>query len=91
MTARGFPPPWSVEEQSSCFVVRDHNGQALYGRFRDSHSHYSSLPLGRGRPLKTAKDYRAKARDDDVRAPLLQLAQTWLDADSKLDGLPANR
>jgi hypothetical protein len=65
-----------------------------------SHSYSSSLPLGRGRPLKTAKDYRAmaeecvkwarEARDDDVRAPLLQLAQTWLDAASKLDGLPAN-
>ena len=51
--------------------------------------------------MKTAKDYRAmaeecvkwarEARDDDVRAPLLQLAQTWLDAASKLDGLPANR
>jgi hypothetical protein len=26
----GFPPPpWSVEEQSACFVVRDHNGQVL--------------------------------------------------------------
>jgi hypothetical protein len=51
--------------------------------------------------VKTAKDYRAmaeecvkwarEARDDDVRAPLLQLGQTWLDAASKLDGLPANR
>jgi len=29
MPARRFPPPWSVEEQSACFVVRDHNGQAL--------------------------------------------------------------
>jgi hypothetical protein len=27
--ARRLPPPWSVEEQSACFVVRDHNGQAL--------------------------------------------------------------
>jgi anti-sigma regulatory factor (Ser/Thr protein kinase) len=27
--ARRFPPPWSVEEQSACFVVRDHNGLAL--------------------------------------------------------------
>jgi hypothetical protein len=26
---RRFPPPWSVEEQAACFVVRDHNGQAL--------------------------------------------------------------
>jgi hypothetical protein len=23
------PLPWSVEEQPACFVVRDHNGQAL--------------------------------------------------------------
>jgi hypothetical protein len=28
-TARRFPPPWSVEEQEACFVVRDHNGQQL--------------------------------------------------------------
>jgi hypothetical protein len=73
-----------------------------------SHSHSSSFPLsftlkgpGRGRPVKTAKDYRAmaeecvkwarEAHDDDVRAPLLQLAQTWLDAASKLDGLPASQ
>jgi hypothetical protein len=22
-------PPWSVEEQAACFIVRDHNGQKL--------------------------------------------------------------
>jgi hypothetical protein len=27
--ARRFPPPWFVEEQDACFVVRDHSGQAL--------------------------------------------------------------
>jgi hypothetical protein len=27
MTARRFPPPWSVEEQNACFVVRDYNRQ----------------------------------------------------------------
>ena len=26
---RRFPSPWTVEEQPACFVVRDHNGQAL--------------------------------------------------------------
>jgi hypothetical protein len=30
---RRFPPPWSVEEPDKldrqCFIVRDHNGQAL--------------------------------------------------------------
>ena len=29
MNGRRFPPPWSVEEQEACFVVRDHNGQQL--------------------------------------------------------------
>ena len=32
----GFPPPWTVEEQAACFVVRDHNGQQLaYVYFED--------------------------------------------------------
>ena len=26
---RRFPPPWSAEEQSACFVVRDANGQQV--------------------------------------------------------------
>ena len=30
MTARRFPPPWSLEEfNDACFVVRDNNGQQL--------------------------------------------------------------
>jgi len=29
MTDRRFPPPWLVEEQDACFVVRDTNRQAL--------------------------------------------------------------
>jgi hypothetical protein len=29
MPDRHFPPPWSVEELDSCFVVKDANGQAL--------------------------------------------------------------
>jgi hypothetical protein len=29
MSARRFPPPWSVEETDACFIVRDANGQAL--------------------------------------------------------------
>jgi hypothetical protein len=27
--ARRFPPPWSVEETSACFVLRDANGEVL--------------------------------------------------------------
>ena len=29
MAARRFPPPWSVEERQSCFIVKDGNGQTL--------------------------------------------------------------
>ena len=29
MTARRFPPPWTVEETAPCFIVRDANAQAL--------------------------------------------------------------
>jgi hypothetical protein len=29
MPVRRFPPPWSVQEQDACFVVRDHNGPQL--------------------------------------------------------------
>ena len=29
MPARRFPPPWTVEDTDACFIVRDHNGQAL--------------------------------------------------------------
>jgi hypothetical protein len=29
MSARRFPPPWSVEDIRACFVVKDSNGQKL--------------------------------------------------------------
>jgi hypothetical protein len=36
MLERRFAPPWIVEEQSACYVVRDHNGQKLaYLYFKD--------------------------------------------------------
>jgi hypothetical protein len=28
-STRRFPPPWTIEELDACFVVRDHDGQAL--------------------------------------------------------------
>jgi hypothetical protein len=28
---RRFPSPWTAEETDACFIVRDANGQALYG------------------------------------------------------------
>jgi uncharacterized protein (DUF2249 family) len=41
-----FPPPWSVEEQEACYVVRDHNGQQLaYVYFEDEPGRRSAAKL----------------------------------------------
>jgi hypothetical protein len=47
MTARGFPPPWTVEEYNdACFIVRDHNGQQLaYVYFEDESGRRSAAKL----------------------------------------------
>jgi hypothetical protein len=46
MAEHGFPPPWSVDEQSACFVVREHNGQALaYVYFEDEPGRRSAAKL----------------------------------------------
>jgi hypothetical protein len=46
MPERRFPPPWSVEEQDACFVVRDHSGQALaYIYFEDEPGRRSPAKL----------------------------------------------
>ena len=46
MTLRRFPAPWSVEEQSTCFTVRDHNGQALaYVYFEEEPGRRSAAKL----------------------------------------------
>ena len=44
---RRFPPPWSIEElNDACFVVRDHNGQALaYVYFEDEPGRTSAAKL----------------------------------------------
>jgi hypothetical protein len=45
-TPRRFPPPWSVEELDACFVIRDHNGQALaYVYFEDEPGRRSAAKL----------------------------------------------
>ncbi len=43
---RRFPPPWSLEEQAACFVVRDHNRQQLaYVYFEDEPGRRSAAKL----------------------------------------------
>ena len=49
-----FPPPWSVEEQDACVVVRDHNEQALaYVYFEEEPGRQSKL-LTRDQARRTA-------------------------------------
>jgi hypothetical protein len=46
MPDRRFPPPWSVEQQDACFVVRDHSGQQLaYVYFEDEPGRRSAAKL----------------------------------------------
>ena len=46
MTERRLPPPWSVEEQEACFVVRDRDGQKLaYVYFEEEPGRRSAAKL----------------------------------------------
>ena len=46
MPVRRFPPPWSVEEQAACYVVRDHGGQKLaYIYYEDEPGRRSAAKL----------------------------------------------
>ena len=46
MNARRFSPPWSIEERSACFIVRDGNKQALaYLYFENEPGRRSSAKL----------------------------------------------
>ena len=44
---RRFPPPWTIEEYNdTCFIVRDHDGQALaYDYFEEEPGRRSAAKL----------------------------------------------
>jgi hypothetical protein len=47
---RRFPPPWSIEESSACFIVRDGDKQALaYVYFENEPGSSTAKLLTRGR------------------------------------------
>ena len=69
MPARRFPPPWFVEEHAACFVVRDHNGQALaYVYFEDEPGRRSAAKL-------LSKDEARRIATNFARLPELLKSQ----------------
>jgi hypothetical protein len=71
LPARRFPPPWPIEEQTACFVVRDHNGQALtYVYFEDEPGRRSAAKLLTNKARRIALNF-AKLPE------LLSRRQTW--------------
>jgi hypothetical protein len=49
-----FPPPWTVEEQDACFVVRDHNGQQLAYVYFEPGRHSAAKLLTRNEARRIA-------------------------------------
>ena len=65
-----FPPPWFIEEPNdACFVVRDHNGQAL------AYVYYENDPGRRSAAKLLTKDDGARIAANIAKLPgLLQRA-----------------
>jgi hypothetical protein len=49
LPSRRFPPPWTVDETDACFIVKDHNGQALaYVYFEDEPGRRTAVAVAHG-------------------------------------------
>jgi len=60
MPQRRFPPPWSVEEQATYYVVRDHDGQQLaYIYYEEEPSAAKLVATGHDRSVPSAVGNRS--------------------------------
>ena len=66
MTARRFPPPWSIEElNDACFVVSDANGQKL------AYIYYEDEPGRRAAAKLLTKDEARRIAANIAKLPEL--------------------
>jgi hypothetical protein len=64
-TTRRFPPSWTVEEQSACFIVRDASGQTL------SYLYYEDEPGRRSAAKLLSKDEARRIAANIAKLPEL--------------------
>jgi hypothetical protein len=69
MATRRFPSAWSAEEQSACFVVRDHDGQAL------AYVYYEEEPGRRSAEKLLTKDEARRIAENFAWLPELLRSQ----------------
>ena len=60
---RRFPPPWSVEEASACFIVRDDSGQ------KPACVYYEEEPGGRSSAKLLTKDEARRIAANFAKLP----------------------
>jgi hypothetical protein len=68
MPDRKFPPPWTVEDNGACFMVRDANGQAL------AYAYYEEQPGRRTAASLLTRDEARRIAAKIAKLPNLSFA-----------------